>query len=644
MIKIAKKYLLAFSKERIKEASLWVSRAGCFEVSTNWPMDNTPDEKIAQALQAVEYQLSSLDFAVSYLAPLTKKESFIKKLKQPKIIVDKKMRAALGVDRRKELFKEVKRLEVIEKQLSGFQREEREIAQQLKDLQGFSDLDFLPQETKYSVSFLLSASYAATERLAETTREHSWYLRELFASSGKHFFVLFGPLSDKEEILTALKELKVEIVQYNFKQPPFQEWQKLSARLKIISQERSGLQKELSMLADSFSKFKIYRDLLAVKKTKLEVQRRAWQKGLLAYLVFWAFEDDLKKLYSKSKKLGGEMILSQLEPEKNEEPPIILENNKLMRPFQYVTEIFGMPRSNEIDPTPYLSFFFILFFGICLTDAGYGIVLIATTIFALFFLKKVIKDTKLVILLFYGGIATLLMGILFGGYFGMPASVLEKWPWLLRLKQIDPIEDTVLFMLIAFALGYLQVFFAQIVKVISGIKNQNRSLALSGFSWMLFYLVLILLGASFRWPVLKTVSYFALAIGGIFVIAAESGGVKIFLKPLVGAIKMLQGLIGTMSDVLSYSRLVALGLATGVIALIVNQIAILLGGMIPYVGFLITGLIMVGGHIFNLGINALGAFIHSGRLQFVEFFPKFLEGGGKRFQPTKTNLKYIEIV
>ncbi|MDD5750414.1 MAG: V-type ATPase 116kDa subunit family protein [Candidatus Pacebacteria bacterium] len=642
MIKTAKKYLLAFSKEQLKDVSRLLGKAGCFEVASKWAKDGEPLKEIARNLQGAEYRVASLDFAINYLAPLAKKESFLKKLKHPRIAVDKKTREELAKGQGKVLFEKAKRLEEIEKQLSILSREERELSGRLKDLECFGDLDFLPRETSYTVSFLIYSIQSGVEALKEAVEQNGWHLLELSVSSGRNYFVLFGQLSDREGILNALKGLKVETVQYGFELPPLQERKKISKRLEEIAGERAGLEKEIKGFAVDFLKIKIYRDLLAIEKTKLEVRQRAWQNGLMSYLVFWAYDDGMKRLRPKLKKFDPQTIMLGLSLEEGEEPPMVLQNHKLMRPFQYVTEIFGMPRSNELDPTPYLSFFFILFFGICLTDAGYGLVLIAATGFALIFLGKALKDNKLIALLFYGGISTLLMGILFGGYFGAPVSFLEKWPWLLRLKQIDPIEDTVLFMIIAFALGYLQVFFAQIVKIISGTKNKNRSMALSGLGWMFFYLALVLLGATFKWPALKTVSYAVLGAAGLLVIVVESGGVKIFLKPLVGGIKMLQGLIGTMSDVLSYSRLVALGLATGVIALIVNQIAVLLGGMIPYVGFLITGLIMIGGHIFNLGINALGAFIHSGRLQFVEFFPKFLEGGGKRFQPIKAELKYIE--
>lgn len=258
------------------------------------------------------------------------------------------------------------------------------------------------------------------------------------------------------------------------------------------------------------------------------------------------------------------------------------------------------------------------------------------------FLKEKVAGNKLIKLLFYGGISTFLVGVLFGSYFGASPSALGL-PFLKVFKLIDPIEDTVLFMGLAFFLGYLQLILAQIVRMISGKKNRKSELFDSGLAWLLVYLSGGVLLLSVKLAYLQTIGLFALMGSGLLLLVAESRGVAIYLKPLAGGVKILQGLIGAMSDILSYSRLMALGLATAVIALIVNQIAGLFSGIIPLVGWLLGGLILIGGHLFNLGINALSGFIHSGRLQFVEFFPKFLEGGGRRFKPVKSDLKYTKV-
>lgn len=456
--------------------------------------------------------------------------------------------------------------------------------------------------------------------------------------------IVFIPREDREKLGQGLKELKAEIIQYNYAFSPAVERVIIQQRSKEAAMRQANLEKEKALIARHFVDFKIYRDILAIQQSRLRAEERVLGEGIMEYLVFWGYEQDKIKLVQRLSELGDDIVLVEAQPEPNEEPPVKLENNRILAPFQYITEIYGLPKKGEIDPTPYLAFFFILFFGICLTDAGYGIVLIVITILPLLFLKKLFTDTKLLRLLFYGGISTLVMGILFGSYFGASTATVAKFPILLKLKQIDPIEDTVLFMAIAFLLGCLQVFFAQLVKIISGFKSANREIIINGLAWASFYIAVAFFGIShFFVPVLEIVSLPFLILASLSLLWAESRGVKIFLRPLLGIVKVLQGLIGTVSDVLSYSRLVALGLATSVIAMIVNQIAFLLGGMVPWIGWLLTALILLGGHTFNLCINALGAFIHSGRLQFVEFFPKFLEGGGRRFKPLKSELKYIKL-
>lgn len=135
-----------------------------------------------------------------------------------------------------------------------------------------------------------------------------------------------------------------------------------------------------------------------------------------------------------------------------------------------------------------------------------------------------------------------------------------------------------------------------------------------------------------------------MAVLAMVVVLVLTGG-RTFKNPLLklgGGLLSLYGLVSFLSDTLSYSRLLALGLATGIIALVVNMIGAMIATAIPVVGWVVAGVVLLGGHVFNLGINALGAFIHSGRLQFVEFFPKFLEGGGRPYRPLGRVSKYVD--
>ncbi len=639
MLKVAKKYILAFSKESHAEISKAIVKAECFEIIEN--KEQNKEEAVLKSLQEAEYKLATIDFAIGYLAPFIKKASFFTKLKSSKTLFNG---LSLNNIEQEKVFQLAKRIEKIEKKLDVLKKEEKDIQSNFLELEKFNGLSFLPQDTEL-VFFLVGAiSKTSKEKFENFVKENKIFARPLSAWLSKDVYLMAGLKENKEKIISDFKLLKGEMLLYPFDQSPVKERVVLQAKNEEISKNILALNQELALMAKDIEKFKIYRDILEVEKTNWEIKSKTLQQGILDYIVFWGYEKETNALKESISKFANGVFLKEIAIEKGEEPRVILENHKLIKPFQYVTEIFGMPKPGEIDPTPYLALFFILFFGVCLTDAGYGVLLIVFTLVPLLFLKNKLGDTKLIKLMFYGGISTLIMGVLFGSYFGSSTETLQKFPFFYKLKMIDPIEDTVLFMALSFGIGYVQVAFAQIIKMISGSKGKNKEMFYNGLAWLIFYGAVVFFAlAKIKFNQLQMMSGIFLALSAGFLMIGESFGQKIFLKPLVGSIKILQGIIGTMSDVLSYSRLVALGLATAVIALIVNQIAFLLGDMVPYVGWVLTALVLIGGHIFNLGINALGSFIHSGRLQFVEFFPKFLEGGGKRFNPIKPALRYSQI-
>ncbi|MDD5738831.1 MAG: V-type ATPase 116kDa subunit family protein [Candidatus Pacebacteria bacterium] len=639
MLKVAKKYILAFPKESRNKISAFIANSGAFEVIEN--KQEAKEEEVLKNLQNAGYKLATMDFAIGFLAPFTKKLSFIAKLKSSKALIGGDFREGGEQER---IFQQAKRIEKIEKKFDILKKEGKDAQSKLIELEKFNALSFKPQDTQ-TTFFLVGAIYKTQkEKFIAFGKENKLFQKQLATLQAKETYLIAGLKENKEKVLFGLKSLKGEVIAYNFEQSPIQERVNIQAKVEENVEVEKALRQELSLMAKDIEKFKIYRDILEIEKINWEIKNKTLFKGILDYVVFWGYEKEVKDLKEKVSSFAKDFNLIEVASGKGEEPRVVLENHKLVRPFQYVTEIFGMPKPGEVDPTPYLALFFIIFFGVCLTDAGYGILLVVFTLPPLLFLKNKLGDTKLMQLLFYGGISTLIMGILFGSYFGSTTQTLQKFPFLYRLKMIDPIEDTILFMGLSFGIGYLQVAFAQIIKMITGKRGKNKEMFINGLAWLIFYIALIIFALSkVKVPQAQTIATVFLVLSVGFLLIGESFGQKIFLKPLVGSIKILQGIIGTMSDVLSYSRLVALGLSTAVIALIVNQIAFLLGGMVPYVGWILTGLVLIGGHIFNLGINALGAFIHSGRLQFVEFFPKFLEGGGKRFNPIKAELKYSRI-
>jgi V/A-type H+-transporting ATPase subunit I len=261
------------------------------------------------------------------------------------------------------------------------------------------------------------------------------------------------------------------------------------------------------------------------------------------------------------------------------------------------------------------------------------------------------SQKKLFRLLALCGLSTVIFGAALGGWFGNLYDILP--PWLGFFKQFrnalflfDPIEDPLRMLTISLALGIIQVWFGIAVKMRATVKQSGWVAGLlDQGTWLFLLSALILMILASAGVVPKTLSPVATRlaqVGVLFVIAAQGRAARSWIaKPFLG-LYGLYSIVGYFSDVLSYSRLLALGLATGVIANVVNQMALLVKP-VPVIGPLLMLPILAGGHAFNFIINILGSFIHAGRLQFVEFFTKFFEGGGKAFRPFRRDNRYTVV-
>ncbi|RLE06840.1 V-type ATP synthase subunit I, partial [Candidatus Aerophobetes bacterium] len=314
------------------------------------------------------------------------------------------------------------------------------------------------------------------------------------------------------------------------------------------------------------------------------------------------------------------------------------------KPFEIVTELYGIPRYFEIDPTPFLAPFFAVFLALCLTDGGYGVIL---ALLAYFIPKKVQvgeSGKRLFSILFISGLLTIVVGTITGGMFGIQISQLPAFfAPLKRLTLFDPLKQPMVFLVISLALGVVHLLLGIVLAFWEDLrKGDINSAILDHLSWIVLILGVILfglsklgvLGKSFTTPGL----IMSLSAAIILFLFAGRKSKSLFVRFGKGAFE-LYGLISLFGDVLSYSRLLALGLATSVIATVVNLIANMASG-IPLIGPVCMVIILILGHLGNIAINTLSGFIHTARLQFVEFFGKFYEGGGKNFTPFKQEGKY----
>ena len=394
-------------------------------------------------------------------------------------------------------------------------------------------------------------------------------------------------------------------------------------------------------------KFKVLFDYLTWKKEQDEAMKQSLATFETVTLVGWIAEQHLVELRQQLDKVTDEYAIDELEIAEDENVPIVLRNSELVAPFESVTEIYGAPLYNEPDPTILLAPFFFLYFGLCLSDAGYGLLLALLAYVAIKFLKPGAGAKKLMKLMIYGGLATFIAGALFGGWFGI---ALESFPApisqaLQAIRIVDPVQNPMSVMIMSFILGFIQLVFGNALDAWWKIK-QGRVMdgICGGGVWAVFLLIIgfwISIKAGVLPEGLTMFSNILLVIGLLGLVATQGRDKKNPFMKVAAGVGSLYGLVGYLSDILSYSRLLALGLSTGIIAMVVNLVADLFAGMVPFVGWLVWILIIVGGHLFNLIINVLGAFIHAGRLQFVEYFPKFLVGGGRKFKPLVKQAKYI---
>ena len=632
MLKVAEKYIIAFDKDS-KDKILHLMKK-------DWHLEVLDCDQVKQLetnnieSQETDYLLSSVDFTISLLSPFEEKISLLEKLKNPRILI--KRDRVDGFEKEEDLKKIVEELVKTEKEIKTIEKEIKDNDEKIKELKPFTNLRFVPRETKHTKSLIFRTDKA--EESVGFLERNKIANEEIGSHQLKTYFSIIFLKESEEEVLNFLKDNSGEIVNYNFKKIPSEEREFLLKEIKEKEIRMEEIQKELAKKAVYLRDLKIYHDILCLRKGVVRVKKRILISDFLSYLTFWATKEEKERFEKEVKNISDDVKIIKVKTEEDESPPVFLENSKVVSPFQAVTDIFGLPSASEIDPTPYLSLFFILFFGICLTDAGYGFLIMALTGSLLIFFKESFANNNLIKLMFYAGASTLIMGVLFGSYFGLSPSAVGL-PFMSKLKVIDPIKDTLLFMKIAFLLGYVQICFSQVVKMIASRKTKDRQNLISAIVWLGFYLSV----GAYLFAFLKSFATIGLLGFGLALFIVEGKGQKLVLIPLIGAIKILQGLINTVSDILSYSRLMALGLGTGVIALVVNQIAALLGSSVPYVGWLFAVIILIIGHAFNLGINTLGGFIHSARLQFVEFFPKFMEGGGRRMDPIQEKLRYIKI-
>lgn len=432
-----------------------------------------------------------------------------------------------------------------------------------------------------------------------------------------------------------------------------------------LEEQKKELQKDVQKVTEKICEMADLRDTIRIisddyrlRSERYEVMGQVLQSKRTFVMEGYLPEQDAATVAAK---LEGkfDLLFEATEVPEDEEAPVLLKNNAFSKNYEGVLESYGLPVKGEIDPTTIMSFFYVFLFGIMLSDAAYGAII---TIACFIMLKKFPRMSesmnKSLHMFMYCGISTVIWGILFGGYFGDVVDVVSRVFFghqiTIPALWFIPLNNPMKLLVYSMLFGVIHLFTGLGIKGYICIKQKDyTSFVCDVLCWfmLLIGLIMMLLPTSIfasiaqvtivfpQWLVMLSRGLAIVGAVGILLMSGRSS--KNFgLRIALGAYD-LYNITGWLSDVLSYSRLLALGLATGVIAQVINQMGSMAGNGI--FGLILFIIIFIVGHAMNLAINLLGAYVHTNRLQYVEFFGKFYESGGRPFQPFKANTKYVDI-
>ena len=496
-------------------------------------------------------------------------------------------------------------------------------------------------------------------RLAEMAPEASAVEAEVLSTQPQQTCVFVLCLKDNRDVVeTALRAMGFSWPQNPGKDPPSKQAADISVQIKSNEETITVVEEKLKGYGSQREELCFLHDYCSMQIEKCEVLSILRQSRRTFIITGYVPAKNVAELEEELTKSFTVFVETE-EPEEDEETPVVLENNGFASPMEPVLEGYGLPTRGEVDPcTPMACFYYILF-GLMLSDAAYGLIMTVGCAIVLSKFKNMESGLKKSLKMFlYSGISTMFWGIMFGSYFGDAITVISS-TFFGRTVTIPalwfvPLNEPMRLLVFSFLIGIIHLFVGLGVKFYQCVKaGQWKDAVYDVVFWYLLvgggivYLLTIDMAAEmlclgFTLPKLcGTVAAICAGTGAAGILLTSGRDSKNPGKRLLKGIYGLYNVSGYLSDILSYSRLLALGLATGVIASVFNQMGAMIGG--GPVGAVVFAVVFIIGHTLNIGINVLGAYVHTNRLQYVEFFGKFYEGGGKKFRPFAAHTKYYKI-
>lgn len=539
-------------------------------------------------------------------------------------------------------------VEVLEKKANNFTKEVKRLDEEISFYEPFllNELNLEDMmQTKYVDFYHGFVDEKKQEELEAFFTKHN--LAHAFYDQDKRGYALtFAKVKEEEVFIHEVRRLEFKEIKMPVYDGTISEY---IENLNIEKTQQEIFLKEtldeLEKHTENLDYLYVFADQIASDKLRKQINYEVHNEKLkIIKISGWIKTDDEKEIKKTLTKAKFDYELEEAALLEKESPPTALKNNKFVEPFEVISGQYSDPLHNELDPNPSMSFWYWIIFGIMMGDVGYGILMVVGIGLFLKLLKPKGGMRQLATVLFYSGFTTILFGILHGSLFGVSfdlGGIVGNWfgqNWTTVL--ISPIDNPLEMLIYSLVIGFLQINHGYILKGILNIKRENIKGAIGeGFSYNFILVGLGLVVLALFLPISIYIGVSVTIIGALLIIlfkGHDSPGIGGKLAAKFGG---FYDFINIFSDILSYSRILALALSTAVIGFTFNTLAGMLQGNI--IGFIVSLLVYLIGHVFNIAMGLLSTYIHDARLQYVEFFGVFFEGGGYKFEPLALELNHL---
>jgi len=606
----------------------FLQRAGCVHIIPQAVEEAPSDSQLIKDRQQAEELQTRLRWAIGRLAKYdTEKQSMLKPLPLAP-------REALEQEDLGEALSVVSQVEELMRKTGELRGSETRYTQQAEQLEPWLGLDMPANKLRATATTRVFAGNASARKLAEV--QQAWQGRPAIISllSQKGDTATFYAVvhqSAAEEFVAALRQIAYQPAMPHISDlSPREQLDQINQHMDALKAEAAAIEKELSQLGVHLPRLRLAYEAVTARKERLSAMDLMAHTRSTVLLSGWVPGPSAPALLEALKKEFPEVQAVASDPGPEDDPPVLLHNNAVVRPYEAVVSGFALPKNGTMDPTSVMMPFFACFFGMMVSDAGYGIMMALLIPILVKLLKPSEGAKRIFWIICGGGVFTVFWGAMYNTWFGF-----SPWP-----SVFDPVNNSLPVMGLCIGLGALHLFAGLMVGAAQNFRNKDPMSAIyDQFSWMF---LIIGLGLLMLPQTAEIGKWMAIVSAGIILVTAGRSKSKNPIKRLISGLGALYGITGWISDLLSYMRLFGMGLATGVIGMVINQlVGMLTGGGI--IGLLIGAVVFVGAHLFNAAINILGAYVHSARLQYIEFFGKFYEEGGKPFKPLRFAPRYVRI-